>query len=109
MIMSYFLNKNARKIVDNFSQLELKSLKFKRNLFITNIISISFATYFFIRHNDRCETGGKFSINFQNKNRIISNIIFHIIFCSLYIICINGIHCGADQYGFSYDILLGFL
>lgn len=59
MLMSYFLNKNARKIVDNFTSLEMKSLKFKRNLFITNLISFSFAGYFFVRHNDRCETGGK--------------------------------------------------
>lgn len=63
--MSYFLNKNARKMVDNFSPLELKSLKFKRNLFIVNIIGISFATYFFIRHNDRCETGGKQHLYFN--------------------------------------------
>lgn len=58
MLLTYYLNKNSRRD-PNLTQSESKSLNLKRNLFIINITSILLASYFFVRHNDRCEGGSK--------------------------------------------------
>lgn len=58
MVMSYCLCKNGRRD-PAMSQIESKSLRLKRNLFIINVVSILLASYFFIRHNDHCEGGSK--------------------------------------------------
>ena len=60
MMLSYYLNKSARRN-PNLDEREMKSLRLKRNLCIINILSILLATYFFIRHNDHCEGGSKYS------------------------------------------------
>ena len=67
MLISYFLNKNARKILGNLTRLEQKSLIFKRNLFLINITSFIMAGYFFVRHNSKCEAGGKSSSNYKKN------------------------------------------
>lgn len=56
MLISYFLNKNGRKLA--LLAIEEKSLRYKRNLFIINLISFLLAGYCFLRHNDLCEPGG---------------------------------------------------
>lgn len=61
MLLTYYLNKNSRRD-PNLTQTENKSLNLKRNLFIINITSILLASYFFVRHNDRCEGGSKLTI-----------------------------------------------
>lgn len=65
MLITYFVNKNARKVMDTVTRIEAKALKYKRNLFATNIISFMLAGYFFLRHNSHCEPGGKFRLNFH--------------------------------------------
>lgn len=57
-MMNFYLCKHARRDA-SLTQLESKSLKLKRNLFIINLVSILLATYFFLRHNDHCEGGSK--------------------------------------------------
>lgn len=58
MISTYFLNKYARILP--MSNNEKRSILFKRNITIVNLISLALAVYFFYRHNTKCETGGKF-------------------------------------------------
>lgn len=65
MLISYFVNKNARKVMDTVTKIEAKALRYKRNLFATNIISFMLAGYFFLRHNSHCEPGGKLCLNLR--------------------------------------------
>ncbi|XP_037959831.1 post-GPI attachment to proteins factor 2-like isoform X2 [Teleopsis dalmanni] len=55
MLISYFLNKNGRR--GPLIPIEEKALKYKRNLFITNLTAFLLAGYCFMRHNSRCEPG----------------------------------------------------
>lgn len=56
MIISYQLYKNSRR-TQELTNREIRSLRLKKCLCIINIISILLASYFFVRHNDRCEGG----------------------------------------------------
>lgn len=57
MVISYFLNKNAKKLA--LTPIEEKSVRYKLYLFITNVVSFALAGYFFLRHNALCEPGGE--------------------------------------------------
>lgn len=103
MLMTYFVNKNARKILDSATRLEARSLRYKRNLFLINIVSFSLAGYFFLRHNSNCEAGGECH---HNNVNIFGEINF--FFFSIHFICFDGIFGGADKHGLSHDGLLGF-
>lgn len=58
MMLSYWLNKSNRKI-DALTKIEMRSLRLKKYLFATNVISMALAVYSFLRHNQKCESGGK--------------------------------------------------
>lgn len=73
MLLSYYLNKNARR-EPKLTDTEEFSLRLKKNLFYVNVVSILLASYFFVRHNGHCEGGGKFRL----ENRCIDPLI---LFC----------------------------
>lgn len=109
MMMSYFLLKNGKKVMYDTRNEEVKSLKYKKILFIVNVISFSFAGYFFLRHNDRCETGSNANGNLWHPNFWLF-LKFGLFFSySLYAFRSNGIYCRSDKHGLPYDILLGLL
>lgn len=56
MLICYWMNKKFRRGI--LSKVEKKSLNFKRNLFISNLLSFGFAGYCFVRHNNYCEPYG---------------------------------------------------
>jgi hypothetical protein len=58
MLLSFYINKSGRRELVLTSS-ERKSVNLKRNLFIINLTSIALASYFFVRHNDRCEGGSE--------------------------------------------------
>lgn len=58
MLLSYFLNANARKVTI-FTKTEERSIRNKRNLFLVNAICFAGAAFCFLRHNTYCEPGGK--------------------------------------------------
>lgn len=105
MMVSYFINKNARKINDDFTRTELKSLRFKRNLCAINILSFAFAGYFFVRHNNYCETGGEYRGSSPNSSQDLTRVSS---LSSLHAFRNDGIHRSINQHGLSYDCLLGF-
>lgn len=59
MCMTYFLYKNGLRSTGKLSRTQETSLTLKRNLFVINVVSFFCAGYCFVRHNDRCEPGGK--------------------------------------------------
>lgn len=77
MAMSYYLNKKAKRSKE-MTSLEVKSLKMKRNLFITNLSSILLAAYFFVRHNERCEPGVYTLFAFFEYVVVLTNMAFHM-------------------------------
>ena len=77
MALSYYLNKKAKRSKE-MSSLEVKSLKMKRNLFITNLSSILLAAYFFVRHNERCESGVYTLFAFFEYVVVLTNMAFHM-------------------------------
>ncbi|CAO1366781.1 unnamed protein product [Diamesa tonsa] len=77
MAMSYYLNKIAKRSKE-MTSLEVKSLKMKRNLFITNLSSILLAAYFFVRHNERCEPGVYTLFAFFEYVVVLTNMAFHM-------------------------------
>ncbi|KAL7742427.1 hypothetical protein ACLKA6_019058 [Drosophila palustris] len=79
MLISYLLNRNARKIV--LLPHEEKSLKFKRNLFLINIVSFGLAGYCFVRHNARCETGVYTFFALFEYIVVLTNMGFHMTSC----------------------------
>lgn len=76
MLISYILNRHSRKMLDAVSSTERRSLRFKRALLFTNIVSFWFAGYFFIRHNAYCEPGGNSFWPFYHYNFHIWTICF---------------------------------
>lgn len=93
-------------MMDIISTTERRSLRCKRTLLFVNIVSFWFAGYFFLRHNSYCEPGGKLAIFQFFLAQMYS--IFCVIFFSLYIVCLNGVHSSSNEYGISYDRVLGF-
>lgn len=77
MAMSYYLNKKAKRSKE-MTSLEVKSLKMKRNLFITNLSSILLAAYFFVRHNERCEPGVYTLFALFEYIVVLTNMAFHM-------------------------------
>lgn len=69
MMMSYYLNKHARRD-SSLNSREMKSLALKRNLCVINVVSILLATYFFLRHNERCEGGSKYETTISLLNTL---------------------------------------
>ncbi|XP_061388920.1 post-GPI attachment to proteins factor 2-like [Musca vetustissima] len=55
MLISYFLNKNARR--QALTEKEEKSTRLKLYFFLTNLLAFALAGYFFLRHNAKCEPG----------------------------------------------------
>lgn len=58
MAISYVLNKWLRR-KDVLTTVDIRSIKFKGALFMTNLISFALAGYCFMRHNWYCEPGGE--------------------------------------------------
>lgn len=86
MMMSFYLCKHARRD-PTLSDLESKSLRYKRNLFVINIVSILLASYFFIRHNDHCEGGSEY---FRIGSITLTSVSKHFsLFLSLYSLLIT--------------------
>lgn len=79
MLISYLLNRNARKIV--LLPHEEKSLKFKRNLFLINVVAFGLAGYCFVRHNARCETGVYTFFALFEYIVVLTNMGFHMTSC----------------------------
>lgn len=67
MLISYILNRNFRKRHETLSADAWKSLQFKKMLFVINISSFAMAGYFFGRHNEHCEPGGKTTSEFGSR------------------------------------------
>lgn len=106
MLISYLLNRNARKVV--LLEHEEKSLRFKRNLFLINVIAFGLAGYCFMRHNAHCETGGTSSQHTIAQQRsLISSLFFSLVYTFFalfeYIVVLTnmGYHITAcwDFYG----------
>lgn len=91
--------------MDTITRIEEKSLRLKRNLFVTNVISFTLAGYFFMRHNSYCEPGGKYK---KTIFMLFYSKTFKIIYFSVHIVCPDRIFGGAYKYGFPHDCLLGF-
>lgn len=77
MLLSYFLNKNARKRPE-LAVIERKSLRFKRDLFILNVFSFAAAGYFFVRHNNHCEPGIYTFFAFFEYIVVFTNMGYHM-------------------------------
>lgn len=77
MIISYFLNKNGRKL-QILNHIEEKSIKYKKYLCIINITAFSFAGYFFMRHNTYCEPGVYTLFALFEYLVVITNMGFHM-------------------------------
>jgi hypothetical protein len=80
MLLSYYLNKSARR-EPNLTNSEMKSVNLKRNLFVINVVSIALASYFFVRHNDRCEGGSECKeqfFRFQQVSLLFSPRLFSL-------------------------------
>lgn len=89
MLISYFINKNARKL-DDFTLNEIKSLKWKGNLFVINLLAFIIALGCFIRHNSHCEPGMYSLFAFFEYIVVLSNMGYHMTafwdFCDCHII-----------------------
>jgi len=77
MLLSYLLNKNARKVPEVMG-LERRSIRFKRNLFITNVVCFAAAGYFFVRHNNYCEPGIYTFFAFFEYIVVLTNMGYHM-------------------------------
>lgn len=84
MLISYILNRNFRKRLETLTTDEWKSLQFKKILFFINISSFASAGYFFGRHNEYCEPGGKSSTEYHTKLFQLQKMLSHISLSYLY-------------------------
>ncbi|XP_036340649.1 post-GPI attachment to proteins factor 2-like [Rhagoletis pomonella] len=76
MLISYFLNKNGRKVP--LLPMEEKSLMYKRNLFITNVTAFILAGYCFLRHNSLCEAGVYTFFALFEYIVVLTNMAYHM-------------------------------
>jgi post-GPI attachment to proteins factor 2 len=83
MGLSYYFNKNERR-EPSFTTDECRSLNLKRNLFVINLTSILLATYFFIRHNDRCEGGSESSTRSSTTFFLIDFLVLLLLSSLVY-------------------------
>ncbi|XP_041450694.1 post-GPI attachment to proteins factor 2 [Drosophila obscura] len=89
MLISYLLNRNARKVV--LLPHEEKSLRYKRNLFLVNVLAFGLAGYCFVRHNARCEAGVYTFFALFEYIVVLTNMGFHMTsywdFYALNVVC----------------------
>ncbi|XP_068141534.1 post-GPI attachment to proteins factor 2 [Drosophila tropicalis] len=76
MLISYLLNRNARKVV--LLPHEEKSLRYKRNLFLINVLAFGLAGYCFLRHNAHCEAGVYTFFALFEYIVVLTNMGFHM-------------------------------
>lgn len=67
MAISYVINKTGRKVHSKLKQIEIRSLRYKRNLCAVNVASFTIAGYCFLRHNALCEPYSEF--HYQTRIR----------------------------------------
>ncbi|XP_055381547.1 post-GPI attachment to proteins factor 2-like [Condylostylus longicornis] len=77
MILSYVVNKNFKKFSE-INELDRISLKCKKYLMITNIISICIASLFFLRHNQYCRPMDYTLFAFFEYIVVLTNIGYHL-------------------------------
>lgn len=77
MLVSYLLNKSGRKM-STLTDQENLALRFKRNLFMVNIVSFAVAGYCFRRHNEYCEPGVYTYFAFFEYIVVLTNMGFHM-------------------------------
>lgn len=77
MTLSYLLNKNARKVPE-MTKIEMKSLKFKRNLLLLNVTCFAIAGYLYMRHNNYCEPGIFTLFSFFEYIVVLTNMGYHL-------------------------------
>ncbi|EDW65028.1 post-GPI attachment to proteins factor 2 [Drosophila virilis] len=100
MLISYLLNRSARKSV--LLPHEEKSLRHKRNLFLVNVLAFGLAGYCFMRHNARCEAGVYTFFALFEYIVVLTNMGFHMTaywdFYAFSIVCDarNGLHISRS-------------
>lgn len=77
MLMSTVLLHKGRVTKTLMTNLEVRSLKYKKYLTAINMISFAIAGYCFLRHNAYCESGGMF---YGNKTIFFHSCMFIIIY-----------------------------
>ncbi|XP_055626933.1 post-GPI attachment to proteins factor 2-like isoform X2 [Toxorhynchites rutilus septentrionalis] len=99
MLILIVINRITRE--DMLTVSERKSMKYKKRLFLTNVCSILFAVYFFVRHNNYCEPGVYSLFALSEYVFVYSNIGFHMtaywdfINANLYFGWRSGIHFSS--------------
>ncbi|XP_055531906.1 post-GPI attachment to proteins factor 2-like [Wyeomyia smithii] len=97
MVVLIVINRATRE-GDMMTASERKSIKFKKRLFLANLLSILLAVYFFVRHNTYCEPGVYSLFALSEYVFVYSNIGFHMtaywdfINANLYFDWRTGIH-----------------
>lgn len=76
MVISYFLNLNCRR--EALTKTETKSIGYKRLLCVTNFLSFVLAIYFFMRHNQYCESGAYSMFALFEYMAVFTNMGFHM-------------------------------
>lgn len=105
MATSYFVNKTGRKLADPIAH---RSLRFKRNLCLMNMMSFAVAGYCFVRHNDRCEPYSEFETVFAYPAKLFfyTRCLTELVpfrFCSVHLVRVRRIFGRSHQHGISHD------
>lgn len=97
MLISYILNRHSRKMLDAVSSTGRRSMRFKRALLFTNIVSFWFAGYFFVRHNSYCEPGGTVETHISfNYTVMHSHLCLHIAMSILFLFSVYTLFALAE-------------